>query len=119
MIRNFERATADWPDERVRVERFIAQKFAVDPDAKPYTIALARSQAEVPVRAGQSMLAALQEFGIAVPTSCCGGICSACKVGWLDGKPVHGDRILSRYERERYLMVCVAGSDSGRLVLDL
>jgi vanillate O-demethylase ferredoxin subunit len=54
-----------------------------------------------------------------VPTSCCGGICGACKVGWLEGKPVHRDRILSAYERERYLMVCVAGSDSARLVLDL
>ena len=119
MIGDFERATTDWPAEHVHVERFVAPTLAVDPDAKPYTIALARSQAEVPVRAGQSMLAALEEFGIAVPTSCCGGICGACKVGWLEGKPVHRDRILSPYERERYLMVCVAGSDSARLVLDL
>jgi vanillate O-demethylase ferredoxin subunit len=119
MIGDFERATTDWPAECVHVERFVAPTLAVDPNAKPYTIALARSQAEVPVRAGQSMLAALEEFGIAVPTSCCGGICGACKVGWLEGKPVHRDRILSAYERERYLMVCVAGSDSARLVLDL
>jgi ferredoxin-NADP reductase len=119
MIGDFERATTDWPTEHVHVERFVAPTLVVDPDAKPYTIALARSQAEVPVRAGQSMLAALEEFGIAVPTSCCGGICGACKVGWLEGKPVHRDRILSPYERERYLMVCVAGSDSARLVLDL
>jgi vanillate O-demethylase ferredoxin subunit len=119
MIGDFERATTDWPAECVHVERFVAPTLAVDPDAKPYTIALARSQAEVPVRAGQSMLAALEEFGIAVPTSCCGGICGACKVGWIEGKPVHRDRILSPYERERYLMVCVAGSDSARLVLDL
>jgi ferredoxin-NADP reductase len=119
MIRDFEHATADWPAASVHVERFVAPTLAVDPDAKPYTIALARSQREVPVRAGQSMLAALQESGIAVPTSCCGGICGACKVGWLEGEPVHRDRILSAYERERYLMVCVAGADSERLVLDL
>ena len=119
MISDFERATADWPADRVHVERFVAPLLAVDPDAKSYTIALARSGTEVSVRAGQSMLAALQEFGVAVPTSCCGGICGACKVGWLEGRPVHRDRILSPYERERYLMVCVAGSDSGRLVLDL
>jgi ferredoxin-NADP reductase len=119
MIADFERATADWRASNVHVERFVAPTLTVDPDAKPYTIALARSGAEVPVRGGQTMLAALQEFGITVPTSCCGGICGACKVGWLEGKPVHRDRILSAYERERYLMVCVAGSDSGRLVLDL
>ena len=46
-------------------------------------------------------------------------ICGACKVGWIEGKPQHRDRVLSPYERERYLMVCVAGSDSERLVLDL
>ncbi|HWL19874.1 MAG TPA: PDR/VanB family oxidoreductase [Bradyrhizobium sp.] len=116
---DFERATADWPGDRVHVERFVAPRLAVDPGARPYTIALARSGAELPVRAGQSMLAALQEFGIAVPTSCCGGICGACKVSWLEGRPVHRDRVLSPYERQRYLMVCVAGADSGRLVLDL
>jgi ferredoxin-NADP reductase len=119
MIVGFERATAEWPAERVHVERFVAPTLTVDPDAKSYTIVLTRSRAEVPVRAGQTMLAALEEFGIAVPTSCCGGICGACKVGWLEGKPIHRDRILSAYERERFLMVCVAGSDSARLVLDL
>ena len=66
-----------------------------------------------------NVLAALGDFGIEIPTSCCGGICGACKVGWLGGKPIHRDRVLSPYERERYLMACVAGSDSERLVLDL
>jgi ferredoxin-NADP reductase len=119
MIGDFELATAHWPAARVHVERFVAPKLPVDPNARPYTITLARSQTEVPVSAGQSMLAALQESGIMVPTSCCGGICGTCKVGWLEGRPIHRDRILSPYERERYVMVCVAGSDSDRLVLDL
>lgn len=119
MISDFERATADWPTDRVHIERFIPPPLAVDPDARPYTIALARSGAEIAVRAGQTMLAALGDFGIEIPTSCCGGICGACKVGWLGGRPIHRDRVLSPYERERYLMACVAGSDSERLVLDL
>jgi ferredoxin-NADP reductase len=119
MILDFERATAGWPSGSVHIERFTAPPLVPDADAKPYTLVLARSRAEVEVRAGQSMLAALQDFGVEVPTSCCGGICGACKVGFLEGKPVHRDRILSPYERERYLMVCVAGSDSASLVLDL
>jgi ferredoxin-NADP reductase len=119
MISDFERATADWPEDLVHIERFVPPPLLVDPDAKPYTIALARSGAEVPVHAGQTMLAALSDFGIEIPTSCCGGICGACKVGWLGGRPIHRDRVLSPYERERYLMACVAGSDSERLVLDL
>ncbi|WP_314961133.1 PDR/VanB family oxidoreductase [Bradyrhizobium cosmicum] len=119
MTNDFERVTAAWPAANVHVERFVAPQPIIDPDAKPFTLSLARTGTEIQVRAGQTMLAALQEKGIEIATSCCGGICGACKVGWLEGKPVHRDRILSPYERERYLMVCVAGSDGGRLVLDL
>jgi ferredoxin-NADP reductase len=119
MTDDFERATSAWPAANVHIERFVAPPAVIDPDAKPFALSLARSGAEIQVRAGQTMLAALQEAGFDVPTSCCGGICGACKVGWLEGKPVHRDRVLSPYERERYLMVCVAGSDADRLVLDL
>jgi len=119
MIADFERATKDWPEVRVHVERFVAPPLPVDPDAKPYTLALSRSGREIHVRAGQSMLSALQEGGIDIPASCCGGICGSCKVGWLEGRPVHRDRVLSPAERERSLMVCVAGSANDRLVLDL
>ncbi|MEH2486495.1 PDR/VanB family oxidoreductase [Bradyrhizobium sp. AZCC 2230] len=119
MTDDFERVTATWPAANVHVERFVAPPPVIDPDAKPFTLSLLRSGTEIQVRAGQTMLDALQEDGIDVAASCCGGICGACKVGWIEGKPVHRDRILSPYERERYLMVCVAGSDSERLVLDL
>jgi vanillate O-demethylase ferredoxin subunit len=119
MTDDFERVTAAWPAANVHIERFVAPPPVIDPDAKPFTLSLARSGAEIQVRAGQTMLAALQEGGVDIASSCCGGICGACKVGWLEGKPVHRDRILSPYERKRYLMVCVAGSDAERLVLDL
>jgi vanillate O-demethylase ferredoxin subunit len=119
MTDDFERVTAAWPAANVHIERFVAPPPVIDPDAKPFTLSLARTGTEIQVRAGQTMLAALQEGGIDIATSCCGGICGACKVGWIEGKPVHRDRILSPYERERYLMVCVAGSDTERLVLDL
>ena len=119
MTDDFEHVTAAWPATHVHVERFVAPAPVIDPDAKPFTVSLARTGTEIQVRAGQTMIAALQEGGIDIATSCCGGICGACKVGWIEGKPVHRDRILSPYERERYLMVCVAGSDSERLVLDL
>jgi vanillate O-demethylase ferredoxin subunit len=119
MTDDFERVTAAWPAANVHIERFVAPPPVIDPDAKPFTLSLARSGTEIQVRAGQTMLAALQEGGIDIATSCCGGICGACKVGWIEGKPVHRDRILSPYERERYLMVCVAGSETERLVLDL
>jgi vanillate O-demethylase ferredoxin subunit len=119
MIDDFERVSRDWPDERVHVERFVPTALPADPNARPYTLALARSQIETHVEPGQTMLAALLDLGIDIPASCCGGICGACKVDWLEGSPVHRDRVLSPAERARSLMVCVAGSADVRLVLDL
>jgi vanillate O-demethylase ferredoxin subunit len=119
MIDAFEQASRDWPAVHVHVERFVAPPLPVDPQARAYVLALARSGQEIAVAAGESMLQALTKLGIDVPTSCCGGICGACKVGWLQGEPVHRDRALSPAERERSLLVCVAGSASERLVLDL
>ena len=119
MIAEFERAAKDWPEANVHIERFVPPPLARDPDARPYTLVLARSGAEISVRAGQTMLSALEDFGAEVSSSCCGGICGACKVGWIEGKPIHRDRVLSPYQRERFLMACVAGSQSERLVLDL
>ena len=103
MTEEFEGVTAAWPAANVHIERFVAPPPVIDPDAKPFVLSLARTGTEIPVRAGQTMLAALQEGGIDVSTSCCGGICGACKVGWIEGKPVHRDRVLSPYERERFL----------------
>jgi ferredoxin-NADP reductase len=119
MIVDFERAASARLQKNVHVERFVPPPLLLDPNAKPYTLVLAQSRREVVVDAGQSMLTALQAAGIDVASSCCGGLCGACKVGWLEGRPVHRDRVLSPYERERYLMACVAGSDTERLVLDL
>jgi ferredoxin-NADP reductase len=119
MIDDFERAAAGRAPGHVHIERFVPPPLVHDPDAKPYTLVLKQSGREVEVGAGQGMLTALQAEGIDVPSSCCGGLCGACKVGWLEGRPVHRDRVLSAYERERYLMACVAGSESERLVLDL
>jgi ferredoxin-NADP reductase len=119
MIDDFEQASRDWPAERVHIERFVPPPLPVDPNAKPYILALSRSKLEILVTPGQSMLSALTEVGIDIPASCCGGICGSCKVDWLEGQPVHRDRVLSPRERERSLMVCVAGSADDRLVLDL
>jgi ferredoxin-NADP reductase len=119
MIEDFEQASRDWPASRVHIERFVPPPLPVDPDARPYTLALARSKLEIPVAAGQTMLSALLGVGIDIPASCCGGICGSCKVDWLEGAPIHRDRVLSPTERARSLMVCVAESAEDRLVLDL
>jgi ferredoxin-NADP reductase len=119
MLDDFEQATRSWPADLVHLERFVPPPLPIDPRARPFTLVLARSKREVAVKLGESMLSALVSAGIDIPASCCGGICGACKVGWLEGAPVHRDRVLSPAEREHSLMVCVAGSAEDRLVLDI
>ncbi|MEP9378300.1 PDR/VanB family oxidoreductase [Aquabacter sp. CN5-332] len=115
----FEQATRDWAPEAVHVERFVAPELPPDPDARPYRLVLARSGREMDVGPAVSVLDALLHAGIEIPHSCCGGICGACRVDWLEGRPVHRDRVLSPAERQHALMACVAFSAEDRLVLDL
>jgi vanillate O-demethylase ferredoxin subunit len=119
MLDAFERAAADWPVGQVHVERFVPPPLVVDPNARPYTLLLARSGRSFDVPVGMSMIDAIAECGVEVPTSCGGGICGACKVRMLEGQVLHHDRFLSPAECEHNLMACVAGCAGGRLVLDL
>jgi ferredoxin-NADP reductase len=119
MLEAFERATQGRPTERVHVERFVPPLLPFDPQARPFTLVLARSHRQIEVGLGQSMLEALLGAGIEIPASCCGGICGACRIDWLEGTPVHRDRVLSTTERARSLMACVSSSADERLVVDL
>jgi vanillate O-demethylase ferredoxin subunit len=119
MLADFETATADWPAGTARVEHFVPPPLPPDPEARPFTLVLARSGREAALPAGAPLLPAIRGLGAAVESSCEGGICGACRVRWLEGPPLHRDRILSPAERERDVMVCVAGCAGPRLVLDL
>jgi vanillate O-demethylase ferredoxin subunit len=119
MLDAFEAATRNWPPDQLHIERFVPPPLAIDPNARPYTLVLARSGRTLDVPAGQPMLAAIAACGVQVPTSCGGGICGACRVDVLEGNPLHHDRFLSPAERQKSLLACVAGCAGGRLVLDL
>jgi len=93
--------------------------LAPDPAASPYTLVLAKINRSIDVPIGMPMIEAIAQCGIDVPTSCGGGICGACKVGVLEGKPLHRDRFLSPADRDHSLFACVAGCAGGKLVLDL
>jgi vanillate O-demethylase ferredoxin subunit len=117
MLEEFARLTAEWPDGAARVEHFVPPPLPPDPRARPYLLVRASTGAAVEVAAGGSMLTALHDIGAAVDYSCEGGVCGACEVRWLEGEPVHRDRVLSPARRATHLMACVAGCASARLVV--
>jgi ferredoxin-NADP reductase len=84
-----------------------------------YEVRLARSGRVIPVAPGETMLNALREAGVDVPSSCEGGVCLECKTRFLHGMPVHRDLVMSAADRWQHLTPCVSGCAGAQLVLDL
>lgn len=119
MLDAFEKAVASWPAERKHVERFTAPKLTPTLSSAPYTVVLAKSKKEAVVHPETGLLHALESLEADVSVSCAGGICGACRTPWLEGPPVHRDRVLRPDERAHEVIVCVAECAGSRLVLDI
>jgi vanillate O-demethylase ferredoxin subunit len=119
MLEAFEAATKELQRERVHVEYFTA----TEPPAIEggFTVVLAKSNQEIEIPAGKTILTALNDSGIAVPHSCTEGVCGTCETRVLEGIPDHRDRILTDAQRasNKTMMICCSGSKGGKLVLDL
>lgn len=87
----------------------------------PFEVHLERSGVTITVPPEQSILAAVDQAGVGVRSSCEEGTCGTCEVPVLDGVPDHRDSVLDEDEREagNCMMICVSRSCTPRLVLDL
>jgi ferredoxin len=85
-----------------------------------FIVKLASSGQTIGVAPGQSIVEALEDAGVMVPTSCLAGLCATCKTGYTQGEVEHNDCILSDEEKQTCLTPCVSRAKSGStLVLDL
>lgn len=122
MLEELEALTADWPDDALRVEHFESTLGALDPSKEhAFTLELAETGITVPVRADQTVLAALRGANIDVQSDCEEGICGSCEVPVVGGEVDHRDLVLTRAEREegRRMMACCSRACGDRLVLGL
>ncbi|AKH42898.1 ferredoxin-NADP reductase [Altererythrobacter atlanticus] len=121
MLEAFEEAgrASSRSADHMHVEYFEA-RFEAATDHQ-FTIELARSQTELVVPAGKTILEVLRDAGIFVSYSCSEGVCGACETTVISGIPDHRDSILSEEERQANatMMVCCSGAKSDKLVLDL
>jgi len=108
---------------QVHFERFAAQGpvAGLTPDRQAFTAVLHRSGLRVPVPHDVSLLDALEQHGVLIPSACREGLCRSCEVGIVSGQAEHRDHVLSEHERlaQRCLLPCVSRSLSPELVLDL
>lgn len=119
MLSSFKSATVGVEVNRVHIEYFAPIQEASA--AGGYDVVLARSGRIIPITPGKTILDALHDCQITVPSSCLQGVCGACETTVLSGVPDHRDVVLSDAERNSNttMMICCSGSKGGRLVLDL
>lgn len=86
------------------------------------TIKLSPSGKEVACQSGDTVLAALERQGYALPNNCRAGACGECKTKVLDGEVNQGivlDMALSQAERDDgYRLMCMAKPESDEVTID-
>jgi len=108
---------------------FHTEWFAPKPGARKagegsleaFSLRLERSNIEVAVLPGQTIIDACAEVGVTIPASCFEGTCGSCISTVLEGVPDHRDSVLTAGERAGNCLItpCVSKAKTGRLVLDL
>jgi ferredoxin len=89
--------------------------------ATTFDVYLQRSGITVRVKSGCTVLSALRDAGVLVPSTCREGTCGSCETVVLEGEVDHRDSVLGVDERARHdsMMVCVSRARTDRLVLDV
>ena len=122
MLEAIAAAMARWPEGSLRVEHFSTAKGKLDPTREHgFEVELADSGLVVPVRADQTLLAALRAANIDVRSDCEEGLCGSCEVAVLAGRIDHRDIVLTPAERAEgaRMMACCSRAEDARLVLGL
>jgi len=109
-----------WPDAQVHREIFGAAPVDSSGDIA-FEVQLNSSGRVVAVPAGCTIIHALSDAGVFVPTSCEQGICGTCLTPVLSGMPDHRDQYLTDEERAagQLILPCCSRAKSARLVLEL
>ena len=111
---------AGWDEGHIHYEFFNAD---VQPRAGDgaFEVQLASSGRVIAVAADRSVLAALADAGVVVPSSCEQGVCGTCLTRVIEGTPDHRDQYLMPDEQAAndQFLPCCSRAKSARLVLDL
>lgn len=109
-----------WPEHQLHCEFFSAAPANSADDAS-FDVQLASSGKVIRVSKGQTVVQALANAGVDVPTSCEQGVCGTCLTRVIEGEPDHKDLYLSPHEQAAndQFLPCCSRSKSALLVIDL
>lgn len=120
LMQRVEAAGNHRPPGTMHFEWFSPQESASD-RGRAITVQLRSTGRRLIVPPAVSILEALEQEGILVPSSCREGLCGTCRTGVTAGVPDHRDSILSDEERasNNSMMICVSRAHSEVIELDL
>ena len=109
--------TDHWSSAAVHFEAF-SEAETHKPTDKPFKVRLARSGDVIDVPTTKTILEALREHGLDVPSSCETGTCGTCRTKMLVGQADHRDLVLAEHERADNIMICVSRAKSDEITID-
>jgi ferredoxin-NADP reductase len=114
-------AAAHWPAAAVHCEYFMPEpgERADEAGLDRFEIAVAGTGQIYPVGPGETILDALRKAGAEIEPPCTSGTCGICRRPYVNGDPVHRDRLLTESEKREFVLLCRARSRSPLLVIDL
>ena len=109
-----------WAEQNLHREYFAADVAHADSDVE-FDVKIASTGEVLRIAKDKTVLDALAECRLDVPSSCRQGVCGTCVTRVLAGVPDHRDKILDHEERIRNdrFTPCCSRSRSPMLVLDL
>lgn len=109
-----------WPEHQLHCE-FFSTAPANSADDASFDVQLASSGKVIRVSKDQTVVQALANAGVDVPTSCEQGVCGTCLTRVIEGEPDHKDLYLSPHEQAAndQFLPCCSRSKSALLVIDL
>ncbi|CAN5258343.1 PDR/VanB family oxidoreductase [soil metagenome] len=121
LIKAVERQCRSWPPGTLHVERFRPAPDTGDNVDTAFEVTAAVSGVSVIVEVGQTIVEALEGYGVSIPTSCGEGVCGTCETRVLSGVPDHRDSVLSPEERASgtTIIPCRSRALSPALELDV
>jgi len=110
-----------WPAAQLHYEFFGAQAAEPAGNEQAFEVQLASSGRIIVVPGDRSVVEALDEAGVVIPTSCAQGVCGTCLTRVIAGEPAHRDLYLTPEEQAAndQFLPCCSRAKSRRLVLDL
>ena len=109
--------TGHWSSAAVHFEAFSDAETHKATD-KAFKVKLAQSGDVIDVLVTKTILEAMREHGLEVPSSCETGTCGTCRTKLLAGEADHRDLCLAEHERSDNIMICVSRAKSDKITID-